>query len=99
MDPGLFDVLHDLRDAMESREAFHIISGYRSPATNAMLHNRSSGVATKSLHMKGMATDIALPGRDLAKLRDAAKSLRRGGVGYYPKPGFVHVDTGRVRYW
>ena len=81
------------------RETFHVISGYRSPASNASLRAHSSGVANRSLHMSGKAIDIALPGCKLADLRRAALSLRAGGVGYYPASGFVHVDTGRVRQW
>ena len=76
-----------------------MISGYRSPATNAMLHAESHGVAAKSLHMQGMAIDIRIGGRQLAKVRDAALALAVGGVGYYPKSDFVHVDVGRVRRW
>ena len=78
---------------------FHVISGYRSPATNAMLHARSGGVATRSLHMSGQAIDIRMPGVPLATLHRAARSLQAGGVGYYPRSEFVHVDTGRVRAW
>jgi uncharacterized protein YcbK (DUF882 family) len=77
----------------------HIISGYRSPATNAALHAQSDGVATHSLHMDGMATDIRIPGKDLALLRKTALSMKAGGVGYYPSSNFVHVDVGRVRSW
>lgn len=78
---------------------FHVISGYRSPATNAMLHARSGGVATRSLHMSGQAIDIRMPGVPLATLHRAALSMQAGGVGYYPRSDFVHVDTGRVRVW
>ena len=76
-----------------------MISGYRSPQTNAGLHEKSSGVASKSLHMEGMAMDVRLPGRALAKLHDAAIALGQGGVGIYPTSDFVHVDVGRVRRW
>ena len=99
MDPALLDMLHKLQRAMDSRQPFEIISGYRSPKTNNLLRNSSSGVAKKSLHMQGKALDIRLPGRDLNQLRLAARSLRAGGVGYYPDSNFIHVDTGRVRYW
>ena len=99
MDPQLFDVLHRLQQKVGSKRSFEIISGYRSPKTNAMLRSNSSGVAKKSLHMQGKAMDIRLPGQELAQLRKAALSLRAGGVGYYPKSNFLHVDTGRVRYW
>lgn len=97
--PGLLDLLAHLRAGLDSREPFHVISGFRSAATNGMLHARSRGVASRSLHMDGLAIDIRLPGRDLVMLRDCAKSLRAGGVGFYPGSDFVHVDVGRVRYW
>jgi len=99
IDPRLLDYLAALRRQMDSREPFLIISGYRSPATNARLAARSSGVANRSLHMEGRAIDVALPDRDLAALRAAALSLELGGVGYYPRSGFVHLDTGPVRSW
>ena len=99
MRPELMDLLHTLSARVESRSTYNVISGYRSPATNAMLHERSTGVATKSLHMQGMAMDIRLPGVELASLRRAALGLQRGGVGYYPSSDFVHVDVGRVRSW
>ncbi len=99
IDPVLMDVLYRIRSGMNSTEPFHVISGYRSPATNSSLHARSLGVASHSLHMEGMAIDIRLPGRDLKQLRDTATALRAGGVGYYRESDFVHVDVGRVRYW
>lgn len=97
--PELLDLLHLLRSKLDSGAPVHVISGYRSATTNKMLANQSGGVARKSLHMRGMAIDMNLPGRDLATLHRAARSLQLGGVGYYPKPGFVHLDVGRVRYW
>ena len=99
MDPQLLDVLHRLQQKVGSRRPFEIISGYRSPKTNAMLRGKSGGVAKKSLHMQGRAIDVRLPGQDLGKLRQAALSLKAGGVGYYPKSNFLHMDTGRVRHW
>lgn len=99
IDPALLDVLHALTLATGSRRPFQIISGYRSPATNEMLRQRSSGVAGGSLHMQGQAIDIRLADVKLEALRDAALGLRAGGVGYYPASQFVHVDTGRVRAW
>lgn len=99
IDRALLDLLHALRRKVDSAGPFHIISGYRSPKTNAMLRNKSNGVAKRSYHMKGMAIDVCLPGCELERLRRAALSLRRGGVGYYPASGFIHVDTGRVRAW
>lgn len=93
---GLLDVLHA---RLDTAEPFEVISGYRSPATNARLVETTSGVARGSLHLAGMAIDIRVPGRSLPVVRDAAKALRSGGVGYYPDSNFVHVDVGRVRYW
>lgn len=99
MNLELFDLLHAIQTKMDSRESFHVISGYRSPQTNAKLRSSSSGVAKKSLHMQGKAIDINLPGRNLSDLRKVAIALKSGGVGYYPESDFVHVDVGRVRYW
>ncbi len=100
MHPPLFDLLHELRQTLGSTGLFEIISGYRCPATNDKLRQtRGGGVAKSSLHMQGRAIDVRLPGVPLAELRDAALSLRAGGVGYYPDSRFVHLDTGRVRSW
>ncbi len=99
IDHRLLDLLYQLRLRMESDEPFHVISGYRSPKTNSKLADQNNGVAKKSLHMKGMAIDVRLPGRQLDGLRQAAIALELGGVGYYPKSDFIHVDVGRVRYW
>lgn len=99
IDRRLLDLLVVLHTRMETQEPFAVISGYRSPKTNAILASASSGVARRSLHMDGKAIDIRIPGRDLADLRKAAIALRMGGVGYYPRSDFVHVDTGRVRTW
>jgi uncharacterized protein YcbK (DUF882 family) len=99
IDPGLFDALHAIRSRVETARPFQIISGYRSPRTNALLRGRSSGVAEHSQHTLGKAIDVRLEGVDLARLRDAAVSVSAGGVGYYPVSNFVHVDTGRVRQW
>ncbi|MEO8256484.1 MAG: DUF882 domain-containing protein [Acidobacteriota bacterium] len=99
IDPGLLDLLNGLTNLTGSRQPFQVISGYRSPATNDMLRRHSEGVAAGSLHMKGQAIDIRLADVPLAKLRQAALAVRRGGVGYYPASDFVHVDTGRVRTW
>lgn len=97
--PELLDLAVTLSDRLDARETVQIISGYRSPTTNAVLHKASSGVATKSLHMEGKALDIRLPGVDLARVRDAAWALQKGGVGYYAGSNFVHIDIGRVRCW
>ncbi len=99
IDPKLLDLLHALARSVRSTEPFHVISGYRSPRTNSVLRAHSSGVAKYSLHMEGKAIDIRLPGVALARVRDQALGLARGGVGYYPSSDFVHVDTGRVRVW
>lgn len=99
MDPGVFDIFHELSARLETDRPFQIISGYRSPATNAAMHERSAGVAKNSLHTQGMATDIRVEGVDLRHLQRAALDLGRGGVGFYPVSNFVHVDTGRVRRW
>ena len=99
MDPELLDLLHALGRKIDARQPFHVISGYRSPKTNARLRKRSKKVAKRSQHMYGKAVDLYLPGHKLADLRRAALSLRRGGVGYYPRSNFIHVDTARVRFW
>lgn len=99
IDPELLDLLHEVAATTETSTPFQVISGYRSPATNAMLRRRSEGVAAGSLHMQGRAIDIRLADVPLAALQRAALDLRRGGVGYYPASDFVHVDTGRVRMW
>jgi uncharacterized protein YcbK (DUF882 family) len=99
IDPQLLDQLHMLAAVTASPASFQVISGYRSPATNGSLRARSRGVAAHSLHLDGRAIDIRLPDVALADLREAAVSLRAGGVGFYPGSNFVHIDTGRVRRW
>jgi uncharacterized protein YcbK (DUF882 family) len=99
IDRRLLGLLDELHESLDTAEPFEVISGYRSPATNARLVATSNGVASGSLHVVGMAIDIRVPGRPLQAVRDAAKALRAGGVGYYPESDFVHVDVGRVRYW
>lgn len=99
IDTALLDQLHDLKSMLGVNRPFHIISGYRSPHTNAKLREHSAGVANNSLHMQGKAIDIRLEGFDTRKIRKAALALRRGGVGYYAKSDFVHLDTGRLRSW
>ncbi len=99
MDVELYDLLFNLQSRLETSNEIHVISGYRSVKTNALLAAKSGGVAKKSYHMKGMAMDIAIPGIDLQHIHQAALSLKAGGVGCYPRSGFVHVDTGRVRSW
>jgi uncharacterized protein YcbK (DUF882 family) len=99
IDPELLDVLYELKTRSGSSEPFEVISAYRSPATNTMLRNNSSGVAEGSLHLQGRAIDVRLPGVALRRLREIALELERGGVGFYPGSDFIHVDTGRVRQW
>jgi uncharacterized protein YcbK (DUF882 family) len=99
IDPRLLDLLDAVTTLTEAKSPFQVISGYRSPATNALLHERSEEVAKKSFHMSGMAIDIRLPGVDLSHLHAAALTLGRGGVGYYPESNFVHIDVGPVREW
>jgi uncharacterized protein YcbK (DUF882 family) len=99
IDPGLLDILYVLQQRTGSRERLHLVSGYRSPQSNAYLAARSRGVARNSYHMYGRAADITLPDYNLAGLRRLALSLEAGGVGYYPRSDFVHVDTGPVRNW
>ncbi len=99
IDTGLLDLLHSIHGLVGSRSTFHIVSGYRSPETNALLRENDGGVAAKSLHIEGKAVDFRLPGCSLKTLHKAAVRLQGGGVGYYPALGFVHVDVGRVRYW
>jgi len=99
IDVRLLDTLHELGGTVQARHPFHVISGYRTPQTNARLRRRRRGVARFSLHTRGQAVDIHLPGCELRTLRRAAVSLQQGGVGYYPRSKFLHVDVGRVRYW
>ena len=99
IDRGLLDLLYELSSRLGAVDPYEVISAYRSPETNAMLAAQSGGVASKSLHMDGIAIDVALGGDSLEELRDTAWAMQRGGVGYYAKSGFVHVDTGRVRRW
>jgi uncharacterized protein YcbK (DUF882 family) len=99
IDPALLDLLHDLRAAVDSDQAFQVISAYRSPQTNEMLRRSSNGVAEHSMHMLGKAIDVRLQSFPTVRLAEVARSLHRGGVGYYPASDFVHVDTGPVRYW
>lgn len=99
IDTSLLDLLFTLRVKLHTNAPYRIISGYRSPSTNAALAARSENVAKRSLHMAGMALDTTLRDIDLKTLRNTALSLKGGGVGYYPKSNFVHIDTGRVRRW
>ncbi len=99
IDRRLLDLLYVLQRQVRGKGPFQVISGYRSPATNRMLRQRGHHVALHSMHLQGKAIDIRLPGCSLRHLHRAALALRAGGVGYYPRSNFVHVDTGRVRSW
>ncbi len=99
IDHQIIEMLHTLHTHTESTAPFEIISGYRSPKTNETLRKSTSGVAKRSLHMQGKAIDVRLPDIELKKFRDIAISLQAGGVGYYSKSGFLHLDTGLPRNW
>lgn len=100
IDPRLLDLLCGVHGLTGADRPFEVISGYRCPQTNERLRRTGGGgVASRSLHLEGRAVDVRLPGVPLAALRDAARELRGGGVGFYPREGFVHIDTGRPRYW
>lgn len=99
LDRRLFDQICQIQELVGSKSEVVVISGYRSPLTNAALRQNSSGVAKKSMHMEGRAIDFRLDGVKLSTVRDAALSLKAGGVGYYPSSNFVHIDTGAVRSW
>lgn len=99
IDTELLDLLTLVRRTLDTRRPYHVISGYRSPSTNAKLHAKSKGVAKKSLHMLGKAIDVRVPDVPLSKLRKVGLELAVGGVGYYPKSNFVHLDIGRPRFW
>ncbi len=99
IDRRLIDLMHSVNQRLVPGAPFHIISGYRSPTTNARLRKQSRGVAKFSFHMLGRAIDVRLPGCSTHELRKACQDMHVGGVGYYPKSDFVHVDTGTVRNW
>jgi uncharacterized protein YcbK (DUF882 family) len=99
IDTDLLDLLYNLQRKILADEPFHIISGYRSPQTNAALRKKSRGVAKNSLHQFGKAVDIRIPGYNLKTLMSTAKQLRGGGVGYYPHLNFIHIDVGSIRSW
>ena len=99
MDPRVIDIMALVQKKAGQRAPIEILSGYRSPKTNAGLRRNSSGVAKNSFHMYGQALDMHIKGYSTSSLRNIAKSLRAGGVGYYPRSSFVHVDTGTVRSW
>jgi uncharacterized protein YcbK (DUF882 family) len=99
IDPTLLNIVHQVTSSLECDQPINVISGYRTPATNAMLAARSEKVAPNSFHMRGQAIDIRLPGLATTGVRDVALGLSRGGVGYYPESDFIHLDTGPIRAW
>ena len=99
IDTHLLDLISAISEKLKTGDPFHLISGYRSPKTNSLLRKRGKGAAKNSYHIRGQAADIRLPGYKTSALRRAAYQLGKGGVGYYPKSKFVHIDIGPVRYW
>ncbi|MCI5188758.1 MAG: DUF882 domain-containing protein [Candidatus Electrothrix sp. AS4_5] len=99
IDPAVLDILWTIQQKMCCDSTYEVISGYRSPKTNQQLRKKTTGVAKRSLHMKGQAIDVRITGKKTKNVRDCAISLKSGGVGYYAKSNFVHLDTGRVRFW
>ncbi len=99
MDLKLLDLLYSIQLIRDTDKHIKVFSGYRSPKTNRKLRKNSEGIAKNSFHLKAQAIDINLPGTELKNLKKLATFLRRGGVGYYPRSGFMHIDTGPIRYW
>lgn len=99
IDPQLVDLAHVLHSTVRCNGPVNVVCGYRSPETNAMMHEISAGVAVHSMHIQGKAMDMRMPGSRLGSIRKAALALGVGGVGYYPEDNFVHVDTGPKRQW
>ncbi|HRF55810.1 MAG TPA: DUF882 domain-containing protein [Campylobacterales bacterium] len=99
MDINLIDALYQIKTLCGVEEPINIICGYRSPETNERMHRSHRGVAHNSYHTKGQAVDISIKGAPLKRVQQIAESLKIGGVGYYPKSGFVHIDVGPIRYW
>ncbi len=99
MDARTVDIMAASHSLLDVREPYMLLSGYRSPATNAMLRSRSSGVAKNSLHLKGQAADLRLKSRSVSQMAKAAAACAAGGVGRYSKSDFVHMDCGAVRSW
>jgi uncharacterized protein YcbK (DUF882 family) len=99
MDPGLIDIFFALSAFTGSSGTFKVLSGYRSPETNGWLRRFSHGVAEHSMHIEGKAVDIRMDDLSIREIRQAGMALAMGGVGYYPRSGFVHLDTGRIRHW
>ena len=99
IDTGLLDTLSTLKSSLEFNAPYEVISAYRSPETNEMLRRQGRAVAKRSMHTEGKAIDVRVPGQNLKQMRRAATALRAGGVGYYSRSGFLHLDVGRVRTW
>lgn len=99
IDPKLFHLIHDIAGKLDATDTINIMSGYRSPATNDRLRRRNSAAAKGSFHVKGKAVDIRIPGHSTQSVRRVALDLKQGGVGYYPRSRYVHIDTGPVRNW
>jgi uncharacterized protein YcbK (DUF882 family) len=99
IDPKLLDILWAVQQEMGRNGVYEVISGYRSPRTNRELRGETSGVARQSLHMKGKAIDIRFSGANIGQIHQCAMAMQSGGVGYYPKAGFVHLDSGDYRTW
>jgi len=99
IDPRVLDILYDVQNLAGRQEPYQVISGYRSPSTNSALRSLSHGVAEHSLHKEGRAIDVRMDGVPTWRMRDLALQMKRGGVGFYPKSDFVHLDCGRVRFW
>ena len=99
MDPRNFDIMAAAHRLMDVNEPYMLLSGYRSPKTNAMLRSNSKGVAKNSLHMKGQAADLRLKSRSVGQMAKAASACAAGGVGRYSRSNFVHMDCGPVRSW
>lgn len=99
VDPRLLDILYSLQSKLETSRPFEMVCGYRTPRSNAIIYKHERGVGRNSYHMYGRAVDVRMPNRSAAQIQHAAWALQQGGVGYYPKAGFVHIDTGGVRRW
>lgn len=99
IDRALFDVLHQVAQSAHADPSFEVISGFRSASSNEMLRAQGGGVSRQSLHLKGKAIDVRLKGVGCDRVTEIALDLARGGVGYYRRSDFVHLDTGRVRSW
>lgn len=99
IDPALLDLLYDVRNKLDTDKAIRIFSAYRSPQTNAAMRRKSRGVAKNSYHMQGQALDLAIDGRKNSDIREVALAMKKGGVGFYRRRSFIHLDVGPVRNW